>query len=1077
MKNPVFYLIVFLFLGLGISTSSAQSSWFKFGISEPGIYKITKAEAQKRGFSDLSEVAIFGYPGMLPQKLDSIDLSLKEIPSLQTEEALYFFLEGPNTIHFNENGGITYLHHSYTDTLSYLAGKSSAPKRIQSKPGLNQTPSGNQAWYTFKSLKEEKTNLLNSGRSWYSNPIRQGQSLAVNFGASTDSNLPWLIKAKVMSQSTGVSQVRLFSGNDQLAELTFDPIPNSTYGLKGREKFFEMEWLPENKRVNQLRFGFQGTGSGFLDFVVLGIPSTGNNPSDGIYFGKNSDFFELAAGKQVWEISDFYNPVYFSTGQSALGKKWLVFSQSSVKSIESFTPLSKKPVAQNNPELLVLTIPQFSQVADRLKTHKEGLGIQSAIVFTSEIFDWFGYGNRDLTAIRNFIASVYHQKKAVKNVLILGKGTFDYKNKLGGRPNLIPIYASESSLDPLTTYSSDDYMAFLDWGQGEWSETMEGDELMKIGIGRIPAINFREANDWVEKIIQYESMEIENQPSPTLAFFSDDGDNAIHMRDAEVHAGYLNEKFPYFRTEKLYLDQFEQQKSGNLQRSPEMKKSLNETLDRGTLLLNYIGHGNETTLTAEEVFQIQDIENWKPQSLLPVWVTATCEFGRHDSPFLRSGAEELLFAKSKGAIGLLTTGRPVFSSVNFSLNQAFIREVLESEDGLTQNLGSIFRKTKNLSLNGPFNRNFSLLGDPSLKLAVPELEIHVREILDLNSKKPVDSIFSFGRFELIAEISDPVTGALIPNFNGKYQIEFWDQPLKKKTRGDENPVFDYQVEANMLFKGEGEVKNGELVAKFVVPELSTPATERLSLRLSAMDIEKKLLAGGIVKAEINGQASSLAEDKEGPKIELKTTEGTQNMGAIPSRELEITLDFTDESGINISSKDPEKILRIVVNETSSIQLNKNYRALKGDFTEGQVKILVTGLVEGVNQLEVFAWDNAGNMGKLEFTIEVKGSNRLRILELQLFPNPSTEYVFLNFSHNRPGENLQATLNVYSTDGQILFSEERRLVRAEKNIQGWNLIFFVSKTKYPAKGTYLYNLSLKSESDFDSDSKSGKLLIQ
>ena len=104
-------------------------------------------------------------------------------------------------------------------------------------------------------------------------------------------------------------------------------------------------------------------------------------------------------------------------------------------------------------------------------------------------------------------------------------------------------------------------------------------------------------------------------------------------------------------------------------------------------------------------------------------MTATCEFGRNDSPFMRSAAEELLIAPNKGAIGLLTTGRPVFSSVNFSLNEAFIEEVFRLENGQAQDLGSILRNNKNKSQNGSQNRNYSLWADHSMKLDAHEFKI------------------------------------------------------------------------------------------------------------------------------------------------------------------------------------------------------------------------------------------------------------------------------------------------------------------------------------------------------------------
>src|SRR5690606_21078912 len=404
-----------------------------------------------------------------------------------------------------------------------------------------------------------------------------------------------------------------------------------------------------------------------------------------------------------------------ASGNSASGKKWVVFSPEKSSEIKEFRAASMtlRNLA-TSPELLIITPANLLSSATRLKDFKQSRGINTTVATTDKIYEGFGYGNRDLAAIRNFIAFTYHSRKTLKNVLILGKGTFDHKEKLGGRPNLVPIYSSRESLNPLTTFSSDDYLGLIDWGQGEWAESTEGDEPLQIGIGRLPAINIIEANEMVEKIIRYESAPVRTPKSPTVTFLADDGDNNIHIKDAESHSNYLSAHQPDFFQNKLYLDRFKQEKSGNRQQSPQTKAALQKTLDDGTLILNFIGHGNETTLTAEEVFRVEDLANWPKQEQLALWITATCEFGRHDSPFIRSAAEELLFAKEKGAVGLLTTGRPVFSSVNFSLNKAFVEEVFKKREGRYQDLGEIFKNTKNRSMNGALNRNFSLLGDPSL---------------------------------------------------------------------------------------------------------------------------------------------------------------------------------------------------------------------------------------------------------------------------------------------------------------------------------------------------------------------------
>lgn len=1069
------YLLLLLFWAISLY-SIAQSPLFKFGVIKSGVYKITEANARQLGFQNLSEIGIYGFPGMLPQKLDSAQLSHQEIPAWQSENALYVYLEGTTQIQFDENLEIHFSHHLYTDTLHYLIGKTANPKRIQEIPG-NSSNLSSGIWYSFQGLKEEKTNLLNSGRSWYSDPIRQGQSLGVNFGLSSTTNAPWLLKAKVMGQSSATSQMRILTGDELIREVSFNPILTSTYGIKGREETINLGFTPSNGRLNQLRFTFQGTGAGFLDFVTVGIPHSGDQLPDGIFNGKNAGTIKLLPNKKIWEISDFYNPKAIGTGNSAWGKKWAVFTESNLPEIKNIQALASIPITPSKAELIIITVPQFKQAADRLKAHKEGLGIATDVVFVQDIFDGYGYGNPDVTAIRNFIAASYHKEGNLKNILILGKGTFDYKNKLKGRPNLIPIYTGRSSLDPLTTYSSDDFFGFIDWGQGEWEESTGGDEDLQIGIGRIPAINFTEVSAWVEKVISYETLDQEFLPSNVLTFLADDGDNSIHMRDAEVHSEYLKSTHPFFRSEKLYLDRYEQVKNGTNQSSTATSQALEKSLDRGSLLVNYIGHGNETTLTAEEIFKVPNLENWTTQNQLALWVTATCEFGRHDSPFLRSAAEELLFAKGKGAMGLLTTGRPVFSSINFKLNQAFVQEVFKTENGFFQDLGSIYLNTKNKSQNGPLNRNFSLLGDPSLRLKVPDLGVKITSMVDLNTKNPIDTLRALDQVELTGEIIEQIAGSSIANFNGKCQIELWDKPEKQKTLGDENPEFEFEEENNLLFKGEGEIRNGKFIARLIVPKDVSKDKSSLNLRISAVDTKSKGYAGSIFQPKLNGTIETEASDKAGPNIQVELNEESNQVFIIPSKQTQITARFEDSSGINVSSTNPDRILRVKVNGTNPLLINEIYRAKNGDFQKGEAIFTLSGLVEGINKVEILAWDNAGNSSKLEFNIEVRGSDKIKVLEHLVFPNPSSVQSNFYFVHNRPGENLMATLEVYSLSGQILFSESRRLVKAQEMINDWNWIFFQSKSKYPGKGTYIYNLSLYSESDFTSDTVGGKLVIQ
>ncbi|MEY3647818.1 MAG: hypothetical protein RLZ13_703 [Bacteroidota bacterium] len=1065
-----------LFLGLFCHTSFSQTYRFTAGVTEPGVYKLSADQARKLGFGSLEEVALYGYPGMLPQVLDSAQLHPQEIPTWLEDNQLFFYLAGPHNSEFTEAGELTYSHHLYTDTLRYVLGKKSSPKRIEARNGTATNPSNLVIWYQLLSVKEEKINLLNSGRSWYSLPIRQGQSLTINFGKNAGNTSPWLLHSRLMSQSTGPSSMRVWTDAELVEEVIFSPISNSTYAVKGHEVQISKTFAPKGDRLDQLRFSFQGTGSGHLDVALVGIPFTNSSIKEGLFFGKEENQISLETGLQTWEISNFYEPIRYTQGKSAMGEKWVLFSPKNAKELGNIKAVVPKSTKPSSIEMLVITVPQLKQVAQQFQEFKASQGISTQVVLTSEIYDWMGYGNPDLSAIRNYIAQEYHQGKQLKNVLLLGKGTFDYKKKLGGRPNLVPIYTSRSSLDPLTTYSSDDYFGILDWGSGEWEESIAGDALLQIGVGRVPAITFAEAKSWLEKSSSYEKQG-EAFPSRTITFLADDGDNGVHMRDSEVHAAYLEKNLPFYRSQKLYLDRFEQTKSGGRQESPTAKNAILESLNSGTLLLNYVGHGNETTLSAEEIFKVQDLGNWPNQAQLPLWFTATCEFGRHDSPFIRSAAEELLFADSKGAIGLLATGRPVFSSVNFTINEAFIQALAAAGKLGTADLGTLYRQTKNESLNGAYNRNFSLLGDPSLRLALPDASVRIDKLVALNNQTAVDTLRNLVPIKLTAEVIDPLTQGFLSSVQGSFKLEIWGQATKSKTLGDENAAFEFSEENQRLFSGEGEVRNGKIESQFILPEGLENSREKIQIRIQAWDKEKKLQAAGTVFIPLLNQKKGDL-DQNGPQITAEIDgQGIATAPPISSTQVRVILNFRDPSGTNSSTLFPDKIMQLRINQGPPQQIYQAYRALEGSFEKGTAQVVLKELKEGKNTIEVLAWDNFGNLGTYSFSIEVQNSEQLQVISHQIYPNPATANASIRFRHNRPQETLLATWTVFSPLGQVLFSEERRLLKDTEELTDWNWIFFQTKTKYPAKGTYIYKLTLQSESSLEMDSVSGKLVIQ
>ncbi|EAZ79097.1 type IX secretion system sortase PorU [Algoriphagus machipongonensis] len=1062
----------------------SQSNFYTFKITEPGVYQITAEEAKKLGASTIEEVAIFGYPGMLPQKLDQSQLSLQEIPSLILNGSKYFYLEGPHVFQENEEIGWEYKHHLYSDSLSYVIHVSHQGKLLEEQE-IKGTPKDNEEiLFQLKAFKGEEKNILNSGREWYSEPIFPGSSKTIS--VFTDSGHPekWKLFGKLMASSVSNSIITVLADDKPIYELPIDAIPTSTYGAKGKEEFIYTEFTPTENRLERIRFPFQSAdlnAMAYWNYIAVAIPFSSFDLAPGIYYHwKNSSYsIKTYSNLQYWDVSNFYHPVRIKESDkiSISSKKLAVFNPSEAPKLlrQKLIPVSIKENL-GSPSLLIITTDEFSFAANKLKSHKTNLGINTEVVFLKDIYNSFSYGNKDITGIRNFIAKIYQESKSLKNVLILGKGTFDYKGKLGGRPNIVPTYSSRNSLDPLKSYSSDDYYALIDFGQGMWEETLAGDESLQIGIGRLPIINKEEANLVVDKIINYENSSQQGFWKKDISFFADDGDKSVHMQHAESFSSYLNQNNPEIHQNKLYLDRFEQTSAGESQTSFSVKDALQKTLDDGTLILNYIGHGNESTLTHEEVFQVKDIENWPVQKKLALWVTATCEFGRHDNPFLRSAAEELLIAPNKGAIGLLSTGRPVFSNVNFSLNQSFIRSVFQSENGIYQDLGEIYKQTKNQSLNGSLNRNFSLIGDPSLKLANPELSIEVTSIQDKEGNS-LENIHRTKEVILEALLIDPLTGATQFGFEGTYELEILGKPVETETLGDENNPFSFSEDKTVLFRGSGIVSEGEIKSTFILPKGIDEAEISGKIRLSAQESKVNgFEAFGYSSAIISNESGDII-DSEGPAIEVFANGTAIQKQSFPSKSLNMELVFEDSSGIDISGQFAGRNILIQVNNGEEINLNQDFVASDNSYKKGQVSFFLTGLEEGKNQILIQAWDNLGNQSILSLEILIEGSERFRILNYQTYPNPTNDVSNFVLEHNRPGENIQMTISVFQTTGQAIYSDSFRLINAAAKIEDISWIFLQNQTKYPAKGTYIYKITLQTETDNSMAVASGQIVIK
>ena len=103
------------------SSKLATGRWVKIKVSQTGIHEITADDARAWGFSNLSQVHVFGMGGLpLSEKLsEDIPDDLPQLPVVRTEGKLLFYAQGPTYWDDGSNEDMTFLpvQHPYSTNI------------------------------------------------------------------------------------------------------------------------------------------------------------------------------------------------------------------------------------------------------------------------------------------------------------------------------------------------------------------------------------------------------------------------------------------------------------------------------------------------------------------------------------------------------------------------------------------------------------------------------------------------------------------------------------------------------------------------------------------------------------------------------------------------------------------------------------------------------------------------------------------------------------------------------------------------------------------------------------------------
>jgi len=972
----------------------------------------------------------------------------------------------------------THTKNVYTDSASFFVGiDADAPMRIQ-QAALSTDPATSTVtqFNDRQFIERDLVNLLKSGRTWYGEVFDITTTYSFNFetpGLVTAHPATLVVSGAARTLNSGVvSNSSTFTVvSNGLSETFGVPgVANNYTGPVGRAFNDSFSWFPTGNSV-PVTVTFNKfdpvTSIGWLDFIELNCRRELRMSGDQLAFrdrisvgaGEVADFVIDQAQNvaRVWEITDPLNVRRVDYTINGSQKQFRVATDSlrqfiAFRDVNYLTPTRIGRVPAQNlhgtelpTDLVIVCPPEFQSQAQTLAERRMNDGLTVRIVSPQQVFNEFSSGSRDATAIKRYMRMLYDRagtdpELMPRYLLLFGDGSFNNLSLAGTNQNMIPTYQTADALDPSRSYTSDDYFALLDESEGEYT----GD-LVDIGVGRFPVSTGQQAAEVVSKLMNYDRLQILGSTGDNCSatgdggiadwrthvmFVSDDqeGDGlegVIHMDQSDFLARKVETEHPCLNVDKIYLDAYQQVSTPGGERYPEANTDVREKVQKGLLLVNYVGHGGEVGWAHERLLDNGTILGWTNKDRLPLFMTATCEFSRWDDPSRTSAGELVLLNPNGGGIGLMTTTRLAYSGQNYDLAKEFYNHVFTALDamGRAWRLGDTYRETKRfMSDTAPTqrnHRNFSLLGDPSMRLAQPRLSANISAITDTLGN-PIDTLKALSTVRISGYVDDG-SGQPLTDFNGIVLPTVYD---KEQTQGvllnDGGYPFNFKIRKNIIYRGKVTVTAGAFSFTFVVPkDINYQVGPG---RVSCYAEGSNTNACGYTNTPLVGStATDIVVDELGPGIELFLNDEQFVRGGITNESPLLFAKIFDEHGINTvgSSIGHDLLATLDENTEQAIVLNDLYEADLDTYKSGQVRYRFNSLADGGHTLRLKAWDAFNNSSESTTDFVVASSAELALDHVLNYPNPFTTHTEFFFEHNMPCTTLNVQVQVFTVSGRLV----------------------------------------------------------
>jgi len=1065
MNKQIFLTLLYVLFAINLlgqyNSVLSSGKWFKISTNKSGIYKLDYSSLLSLGVAvnnlQISSIKLYGNgSGMLP-KLNSdfrhndlvenaikiYDLNNNGV--FENGDYILFYGQSPHTWKYDAQSSL-FKHetHLFSDEVNYFLTTDNQlnGERIEQKQTLQNPTKTITVFNSFSFHELELENLINSGKEWFGERFDTQNSQSFDFSfPNLDTASPVSIKTAVAARSLNPSVFSIAVNSNPLQTISVQNIV-STYATEyAKTSSNTSEYIASSSNLTiDIEYSSIDNGAlSWLNYIEVNVrrklKMSGNSMSfrDAASIENEVASFELSnanIGVMIWDVTDptsvveiptliTANELSFNDSINEL-HEYIAFNSSAY-----LTPSIVGEVANQNLhntpiniEYVIVSHPNFLLPAEHLADfHQEKDDISSVVVTPQQIYNEFSSGVQDVSAIRDFLRFLYKRTNSkLKYVLLFGDGSYDPKNRVIDNTNFIPTYQSQNSTHPIYSYVTDDFFGLLDDDEGEFNN-----DLVDIGVGRFPVSSLSQANVLVDKVQQYYAKESFGSWRNDVVFIADDGDandGNTHMWQADSLANIVADNYKKININKIYLDNYLQESTPGGPRSEATNNAINNRIDKGALLINYSGHGGPLGWTAERILELDQISAWSNSNKLPLFMTATCKFSYFDNPEQTSAGEYVLLNPNGGAIALLSTTRLVYSPPNYYLNTKFMNTLFERIDGEYPRLGDVFKQTKVLSGTSLNNRNFTLLGDPALCLAYPEYEVETTSVLD--TLKALGEVTISG--EVIGE------NGVLTDFNGTVYPTVYDKEIIRTTLGQESCTpMPYRDQNNILYKGAASVVDGNFSFSFVVPKdiAYNYGAGKISYYAVSDDQEPVDAAGSDEGFVIGGTADDIIYDYEGAELEVYMNTRNFSDGGITDENPVLLADILDFSGINTVGNGIGHDITAVLdgNTANPYVLNDFYEANKDDYTRGVISFPFNNLAKGEHSLILKVWDVFNNSAESTITFFVTDDNEFTISDYNTYPNPFSNSTEIYFQHNKPNQNLDIVMEIYSITGTLVKQHE------------------------------------------------------